>query len=59
MLLKRQIRDGTMLSDEELKELVEMFQSGKYFAKEIKDWFGLSDYEFKAYLKLAKEKKLC
>lgn len=59
MLLKRQHRDGTLLSDEELVELVNMYQSGKYFVTEIRDWFGLNDYEFRAYMKLAKEKNLC
>jgi len=56
MLLKKQYEAGVNLTDEELKELVIMYKSGWYFIKEICDWFGLTNYEFKAYLKIAKEK---
>ena len=56
MMLKKQYEAGVNLSDEEIKELVTMYKSGWYFISEICEWFGLTNYEFKAYLKIAKEK---
>lgn len=34
-----------MLYDDEIKEFFEMYDSGKYYFKEILEWFGIS-YRF-------------
>lgn len=50
------IEQGIGLTDEELKELVNMYYSGKYYMKEIAEWFGISNAKLRTYLRLAAER---
>ena len=50
--VKTDINDGIGLNDEEISELYHMYISGKYYIKEIIDWFGISPTKLKTYLKI-------
>ena len=39
------------LYDSELQEFYKMYYSGKYFVKEIAEWFGISYYSACNYIK--------
>lgn len=56
MLLGKVKKQGLMLDDDELRELVEMYKTGIYYLKDLAEEFGINQYELKCYLKIAKWK---
>jgi DNA-binding transcriptional regulator LsrR (DeoR family) len=56
MWLKTEIKEGIGLTDEEIAELVTMYLSGKYYLKDIEEWFGITRSKLKRYLEIAKER---
>ncbi len=55
MKLLQRYKYGTELTDTEINEFAQMVAEGKYKVKEIKEYFGLTDYEYKCYIDIAKE----
>lgn len=48
--------EGINLSDDEIKELYEMYSSGKYYKHEILEYFGINELRLKRYIQIAKER---
>ncbi len=59
MWVATELNNGIGLTDDEIKELVEMYQSGKYYNTEIADWFGITVAKVKTYLNIARERGYC
>ena len=53
MLLCKDFEDGVMLSKKELKEMVYMYKTGKYYIWEILEEYGLTGYRFRIYMGIA------
>lgn len=53
MLLHKEFDAGVLLSKKELKEMVKMYKSGKYYTREILDEYGLNTYSFNVYMNIA------
>lgn len=49
--VSQDIMNGVALTDDEIKEMVEMYRSNKYYMYEIYEWFGITRTKFKTYLK--------
>lgn len=49
MRLKKTIKEGMFLNTKDIKEMKKMYYSGNYYLREILEWFGITEYEFKCY----------
>lgn len=55
-VIEKDKKDGVNLSDNEIKELYEMYNSGKYYIKEILEYFGINRLRLERYLEIAKDR---
>lgn len=55
-VISKDKEEGVALSDDEIKELCEMYSSGFYYKWEILEYFGINNLRFKRYIEIAKER---